>query len=92
MFKKKRDEVVKAAYREFWEAKGALAALEAAIEELSKSSSITTDQGFLLFAPSGVRLLNTDHAIEVVAQYRAAKRKEEALRKRIIDLGEPDPE
>jgi hypothetical protein len=92
MFRKNRDKVVKRAYREFWEAKEALAALEAAIEELSQSSSITTDEGFLMRAPSGVRLLNTNYPSEVVAQYRAAERSKEALRKRIIDLGEPDPE
>jgi hypothetical protein len=92
MVQESRNEAVKRAYIEFWQAKEALAVLEAAIEELSKSSAITTDEGFLMLAPSGVRLLNTDYAIELVAQYRAAKRRKEALRKRIIDLGEPDPE
>jgi hypothetical protein len=92
MLRKNTDEVVKNAYTEFWKAKEALAALEASIEELSNSSSITTDEGFLMLAPSGVRLLNTDYAIEVVAQYRAVRQDRDTLRKRLIDLGEPDPE
>jgi hypothetical protein len=92
MFQKNRDEVIKRAYGDFWKAKEALAALDATIEELSKSSSITTDEGYLMLAPSGVRLLNTDYPSEVAAQYRAAKRNKEALRKRLMDLGEPDPE
>jgi len=92
MGKKERDDVVRKASREFWDAKEALGVLEAAIEELSKSSSITTDEGYLMLSPSGIRLLDTYYAIEVVAQYRAAKQMKERLRKHIIELGEPDPD
>ena len=92
MVQEDRNEVVKRAYGEFWKAKEALAALDATIEELSKSPSITTDEGYLMLAPSGVRLFNTDYPREVATQYRAAKRRKETLRKRLVDLGEPDPE
>src|ERR1700733_5058357 len=67
MVQEDRNELVKSAYREFWKAKEALAALEAAIDELSKSSSITTSEGYLMLSPSGIRLLHTDYAKKVVA-------------------------
>jgi hypothetical protein len=92
MVQEDRDEVVEKAYREFWEAKEALAALEAACVEVSNSSSITTKEGYLMLAPSGLRLLDTEYVRELVADYHAAKHRKEALRKRLIDLGEPDPE
>jgi hypothetical protein len=84
--------VVKRAYREFWDAKEALAALEAACVEISESSSITTEEGYLILAPSGVRLLETEYVRELVAQYQTARERKEALRKHLMDLGEPDPE
>jgi hypothetical protein len=46
----------------------------------------------LMYSPSGLRLLNTDYFREQVAQYHATKETKDALRKRLIDLGEPDLE
>ena len=45
-----------------------------------------------MYSLSGVRLLDTDYVRAQVAQYHAARRNKEALRKRLIELGEPDPE
>jgi len=45
-----------------------------------------------MFSPSGFRLLGTDYVKELVAQYHAAKEHKEALRKGLIELGEPDPD
>lgn len=87
-----QDTVVERAYREFWDAKEALQALEAACVEISESSSITTEEGYLMLAPSGIRLLDTEYVRKVVAEYRAARLHVGALRKRLMDLGEPDPE
>jgi hypothetical protein len=87
-----RDEVIKRAYKEFWDAKEALDALEAACVEISASSSITTEEGYLMLASSGVRLLDTEHVRKVVEQYHAARQHKDTLRKRLADLGEPDPE
>jgi hypothetical protein len=87
-----RDAVLKRAYREFWYAKEALDALEAACVEISESSSITTEEGYLMLTPSGVRLLDSDYVRKVVSQYQAARQRKDALRKRLIDLGEPDPD
>jgi hypothetical protein len=82
-------------YGRFWviaEAKEALDALQSACLEISKSSSIMTEEGHLILAPSGVRLLKTDYVREVIAKYRAARQHKDALRKRLMDLGEPDPQ
>jgi len=87
-----RDTVVKRAYRQFWDANEALHALEAACVEISVSSSITTEEGYLIFAPSGIRLLDTEYVTTLVVEYHAARRLKGALRKRLTDLGEPDPE
>jgi len=87
-----QDTLVRRAYREFWDAKEALDALEAACVEISESSSITSEEGYLMLAPSGVRLLDTDYVRKVVSQYQAARQRKDALRKRLMDLGEPDPE
>jgi hypothetical protein len=92
MFQEDRREVVKRAYREFWEAKKALAALEAACVEISNSSSIMTEEGHLMLTPSGIRLLETEYVGKVLAQYHTARQHKDTLRKRLIDLGEPDPE
>jgi len=73
------------------DAREALNALEAACVEISESSSITNDEGYLILSPSGVRLHDTDYVRELVARYHAAKHNKEAIRKRLIDLGEPDP-
>jgi hypothetical protein len=86
------DAVVQRAYEEYWRAKEVLAALETACAEISTSSSITTEEGYLMYSPSGVRLLETDYVKEQVAQYHAARKHKEVLRKRLIDLGQPDPE
>jgi hypothetical protein len=92
MWQEDRDAVLTRAYRDFWDAKEALDVLEAACVEISKSSSITTEEGYLMLSPSGVRLLDTDYVREQVTQYHAARRNKEALRKRLIELGEPDPD
>jgi hypothetical protein len=92
MTQNEQDTVVEKVYRDYWGAKEALAALEASLAEIAATSSITSDEGYLMFSPSGVRLLDTDYVREQVAQYHAAKHHKEAHRKRLIDLGEPDPE
>jgi len=92
MSQKDRDAVVKRAYREFRDAKESLDALEAACVEISESSSITNDEGYLILSPSGIRLHDTDYVRELVAKYHAAKRNKEVLRKRLIELGELDPD
>jgi hypothetical protein len=92
MTQDEQDTVAEKIYRDYWEAKEALAVLEASLAEIAATSSITSDEGYLMFSRSGVRLLNTDYVREQVAQYHAAKQNKEALRKRLIDLGEPDPE
>jgi hypothetical protein len=87
-----QDTVVKRVYGEYWGAKRALVALERSLAEIAATSSITTKEGYLMNSPSGLRLLETDHVKEQVAQYHAERQHKEALRKRLIDLGEPDPE
>jgi hypothetical protein len=84
--------VVGSAYREYWSAKEALAALQASFIETIATSSITTDEGYLMYSLSGLRLLDTNYAREQVAQFHAARQNRDALRKRLMDLGEPDPE
>ena len=79
-------------YREYWAAKEALAALETSLSEIAATSSITTDEGYLMYSLSGFRLHKTDYVRDQVAQYRTARQHKETLRKRLIDLGEPDPE
>jgi hypothetical protein len=79
-------------YREYSGAKEALAALETSLSEIASTSSITTDEGYLMYSLSGFRLHATDYVREQVARYHAAKQHKEDLRKRLIDLGEPDPE
>jgi hypothetical protein len=86
-----QDTLVRRAYGEFWDAKEALDALEAACVEISESSSITTEEGCLILTASGVRLLDTEYIRDVVAKYKAARQHKDALRKRLMDLGEPDP-
>jgi hypothetical protein len=92
MTQDEEDTVVERAYREYWSANKALAALEASCTEIATTSSITTEEGYLMYSPSGFRLRNTDYVSEQIALYQAAKQHKEALRKRLIDLGEPDPE
>jgi hypothetical protein len=92
MSQEDRGSVVKRAYREFWDAKEALNSLAAVCVEISESPSITTDEGYLMLTPSDVRLLDTEYVREVVARYHAARQHKDALRKRLMDLGEPDPE
>ena len=85
-------DIVERVYREYSDAKEALSALEAALSEIAANSSTTTDEGYLMYSLSGLRLHRKDYVKEQVARYRAAKQHKEALRKRLIDLGEPDPE
>jgi hypothetical protein len=92
MTQNEQDTVVEKVYRDYWGAKEALAALEGSLAEIAATSSITSDEGYLMFSPSGVRLLDTDYVREQLAQYHAAKQNKETLRKRLIDLGEPDPD
>jgi len=87
-----QDTLVERIYREYWSAKKALDALEASCEEIATTSSITTKEGYLMYSPSGLRLLETDYVKGQVAKYRAAKKRTEALRRRLIALGQPDPE
>jgi hypothetical protein len=91
MWRDDRDTVVRV-YREFWDAKETLAALQALLVEITATSSITTDEGYLMYSLSGLRLLDTDYVREQVARYQAARERKDALRKRLMDLGEPDPE
>jgi hypothetical protein len=92
MTQDKQATVVEKIYRDYWGAKEALAALEASLAEIAATSSITSDEGYLMYSLSGVRLLDTDYVREQVAQYHAAKHHKEVIRKRLVDLGEPDPE
>jgi hypothetical protein len=92
MTQDERDTIVEKVYREYWDAREALAALQASLKEIAATSSITTEEGYLMYSPSGLRLLDTNYVREQVAQYQAEKRHKEALRRRLTDLGEPDPE
>jgi hypothetical protein len=92
MVQDEHDTLVERAYREYGNAKGILAALEASCAEIATTSSVTTKDGYLMYSPSGLRVFDTDYVREQVAQYHAAKQNKEALRKRLIELGEPDPE
>ena len=92
MTKDERGTVVERAYREYSSAKKILAALEATCAEISTTSSFTTEEGYVMYSSSGLRLLETDYVREQVAQYHAAKQHKEALRKQLINLGEPDPD
>jgi hypothetical protein len=92
MTQDERGTVVERVYREYWSAKKTLAALEASCAEISTTSSLTTEEGYLMYSPSGLRLLDTNYVREQVAQYHAAKQHKEALRKQLINLGEPDPD
>jgi hypothetical protein len=92
MSQEDRGAAVERAYREFWDAKEALDSLGDVCTEISESSSITTDEGYLMLTPSGVHLLDTEYVREVVARYHAARQHKNALRKHLMDLGEPDPE
>ena len=92
MTQDEQDTVVEKVYTDYWGAKEVLAALEASLAEIAATSSITSDEGYLMYSLSGVRLLDTDYVRAQVAQYHAARRNKEALRKRLIELGEPDPE
>ena len=92
MWQDDRDAVVKRVYSEFWDAKKTLAARQASLVEIAATSSITTEEGYLMYSLSGLRLLDTDYVREQVAQFHSARERKDALRKRLMDLGEPDPE
>jgi hypothetical protein len=92
MWQDDRDVVVKRVYSEFWDAKKTLAALQASLVEITATSSITSEEGYLMYSLSGLRLLDTDYVREQVAQFHSARERKDALRNRLLDLGEPDPE
>ena len=92
MIQDAQNAVLGSAYREYWSVKEDLAALQGALIEMTATSSITTGEGYLMYSLSGLRSLDTNYAREQVAQYHAAKQHRDALRKRLMDLGEPDPE
>jgi elongation factor P--beta-lysine ligase len=87
-----RHAVVRRLRSQYQEVKETLAALLASIVEITQSSSITIKEGFLMYSPTGPRLLDTNYVREQVAQYRAARERKEVLRKRLMELGDPDPE
>lgn len=87
-----RDTPIERVYRKYRVAKKSLAALQTSLEEIVETHSITTDEGYVMYSPSGRRLLASNYVRDQVAQYQAAKQHKEDLRKRLIDLGEPDPE
>jgi hypothetical protein len=43
-----------------------------------------------MYSRTGPRLLDTNYAREQVTQYRAAREREEVLRKRLMELADPD--
>ena len=92
MWQDDRDAIVQRLYKDFWDAKEALAALQSSLIDITATSSITTEEGYLMYSLSGLRLLDTDYVREQVAQYHAAREHKNALRKRLMDLGQPDPE
>src|SRR5580658_146464 len=90
MWQDDRHAVVRRLRSQYKEATETLAALEASIVEISQSCSITTKEGFLMYAPTGPRLLDTNYPTTQVTQYRAARERKEVLRKRLMELGDPD--
>jgi hypothetical protein len=86
-----RDPTIESLSREYRAAKKSLAALQASLEEIVATPSITTKEGYLMCSPSGRRLLDANYVREQVAQYQAKKQHKGALRKRLIERGEPDP-
>ena len=92
MIPDERKTIVEKTYLEYWAAKQAMAALEASCEEIATTSSVTTEEGYWMYSHAVARLYDTDYVKEQVAQYHAAKQHKEALRRRLIELGEPDPE
>jgi hypothetical protein len=87
-----RDIPIERIYREYRRAKKSLAVLQASLEEIVTTHSVTTGQGYVMYSSSGKRLLDTNYVSDQVALYQAKRQQKEALRKRLIDLGEPDPE
>ena len=92
MWQDDRDAIVQSLYKEFWDAKEALAVLQSSLIDITATSSITTEEGYLMYSLSGLRLLDTDYVREQVAQYQAAREHKNALRTRLMELGQPDPE
>jgi hypothetical protein len=92
MWQDDRDTIVQRLYKDFWDAKEALAALQSSLIDITATSSITTEEGYLMYSLSGLRLLDTDYVRGQVAQYQAAREHKNALRKRLLELGQPDPE
>jgi hypothetical protein len=92
MYQDERQAVVWRLRRQYQEAKEALAALLACIVEITESSSIKIKEGFLMYSPTGPRLLPTNYVRDRLTQYFAARERTEVLRKRLMELGDPDPE
>jgi hypothetical protein len=92
MIPDERKTIVEKTYLEYWTAKQAMAALEASCEEIATTSSVTTEEGYWMCSHGVARMYHTDYVKQQVAQYRAAQQHKEALRKRLVELGEPDPE
>ena len=44
-----------------------------------------------MYSAAGLRLVGTNYVKEQVDQYRAARERLEALRKRFMELGDPEP-
>jgi hypothetical protein len=87
-----RKTIVENAYLEYWTAKKAMADLETSCEAIATTSSLTTPDGYWMYSRTVARLYDTGYVKEQVAQYHLAQRNKEALRRRLIELGEPDPE
>jgi hypothetical protein len=87
-----RKTIVENAYLEYWAAKKTLAALETSCEAIATTSSLTTPEGYWMYSKTVARLYDAGYVKEQVAQYHLAQRNNEALRRRLIELGEPDPE
>jgi hypothetical protein len=87
-----QDTPIERVYRQYRVAKKSLATLQASLEEIVETHSITTDEGYMMCSPSGRRLLDTNYVSDQVAKYQATKRRMEDLKRRLIELGEPDPE
>ena len=87
-----RDPTIERLYKEYRAAKRSLAALQTSLEEIVATPSKTTDEGYLMYSPSGRRMLDTNYVRDRVAEYQEIKQQKEILRKRLIEQGEPDPE
>jgi hypothetical protein len=88
----KLDPTIERLYKEYRAAKRSLAALRTALEKIIATPSITTGEGYTMYSASGSQLRDTNYVRGEVAQYQAKRTQVEGLRKRLIELGERDPE